>query len=144
MSDKCFVDTNIFVYSQDLGAGDKCARAQSLMSELWELRKGVISTQVLQELYCALRRKLKSPMSALEAEEVLRDFSEWEVVINNRESVFRAIELERRYQISFWDALILQAAERAGARTVYTEDLSHGSKYAGMVVVNPFLIGNSQ
>src|ERR1700720_1798746 len=113
MSDKCFVDTNILVYTQDLAAGDKCSRAQALTSQLWELRKGVISTQVLQELYAALRRKLKSPMSSLEAAEVLQDYSEWEVVVNNRESIFRAIDIESRYKISFWDALILQAAERA-------------------------------
>jgi len=139
MSDKCFVDTNILVYTQYLAAGEKCSRAQAVTSELWELQKGVISTQVLQELYAALRRKLKSPMSALDAAEVLKDYSEWEVVINNRASVFRAIDIESRYKISFWDALILQAAERAGARTVYSEDLSHGSKYAGIVVVNPFI-----
>lgn len=139
MSDKCFVDTNILVYAQDLAAGQKCSRAQAVTSELWEFQKGVISTQVLQELYVALRRKLKSPMSALDAAEVLQDYSEWEVVINNRASVFRAIDIESRYKISFWDALILQAAERAGARTVYSEDLSHGSKYAGIVVVNPFI-----
>jgi len=139
MSDKCFVDTNILVYTQDLAAGEKCSRAQALTSELWEVRKGVISTQVLQELYTALRRKLKSPMSALEAAEVLQDYSEWEVVVNNRESIFRAIEIESRYKISFWDGLMLQAAERAGARTVYSEDLSHGGSYAGMLVVNPFI-----
>lgn len=139
MSDKCFVDTNILVYTQDLAAGEKCSRAQALTSELWEVRKGVISTQVLQELYTALRRKLKSPMSALEAAEVLQDYAEWEVIVNNRESIFRAIELESRYKISFWDGLMLQAAERAGARTVYSEDLSHGGRYAGMLVVNPFI-----
>ena len=139
MSDKCFVDTNILVYTQDLAAGEKCSRAQALTSELWEVRKGVISTQVLQELYIALRRKLKSPMSALEAAEVLQDYAEWEVIVNNRESIFRAIEIESRYKISFWDGLMLQAAERAGARTVYSEDLSHGGRYAGMLVVNPFI-----
>jgi len=139
MSDKCFVDTNILVYTQDLAAGEKCSRAQALTSELWEVRKGVISTQVLQELYTALRRKLKSPMSALEAAEVLQDYAEWEVIVNNRESIFRAIEIESRYKISFWDGLMLQAAERAGARTVYSEDLSHGGRYAGMLVVNPFI-----
>jgi predicted nucleic acid-binding protein len=139
MSDKCFVDTNILVYSQDLAAGDKCSRAQVLMNALWEDRNGVISTQVLQELYIALRRRLKSPMSAVEAVEILRDYSEWQVVVNNRESIFRAIDIETRYKISFWDALILQAAEQAGAKTIYSEDLSHGARYAGMQVVNPFI-----
>ncbi len=141
MSDKCFVDTNILVYTQDLAAGDKCSRAQVLMNALWEGRNGVISTQVLQELYIALRRRLKSPMSAVEAAEILRDYSEWQVVVNNRESIFRAIDIETRYKISFWDALILQAAEQAGAKIVYSEDLSHGARYAGLQVVNPFIGG---
>jgi predicted nucleic acid-binding protein len=139
MSDRCFVDTNILVYAQDLAAGEKYSRAHALMVELWEERKGVISTQVLQELYIALRHRMKSPVSAVEAANILRDYSEWQVVINNRESIFRAIEIEGRYKISFWDALILQAAERAEARTVYSEGLSHGSKYAGLMVVNPFI-----
>jgi len=139
MSDRCFVDTNILVYAQDLAAGEKYSRAHALMVELWEKRKGVISTQVLQELYIALRHRMKSPVSAVEAANILRDYSEWEVVINNRESILRAIEIEGRYKISFWDALILQAAERAEARTVYSEDLSHGSKYAGIMVVNPLI-----
>jgi predicted nucleic acid-binding protein len=97
MSDKCFVDTNILVYTQDLSAGTKCLRAQELTRELWELRKGVISTQVLQELYMALRRKLKVRMSATQAGEVLRDYFEWEVIVNNRESIVRAIEIEDRF-----------------------------------------------
>jgi len=139
MSDKCFVDTNILVYSQDRAAGDKCSRAQVLINALWEDRNGVISTQVLQELHIALRRRLKSPMSAVEAAEILRDYSEWQVVVNNRESIFRAVDIETRYKISFWDALILQAAEQAGAKTIYSEDLSHGARYAGVQVVNPFI-----
>ncbi len=139
MSDKCFVDTNVLVYAADLSAGKKCARSQQLTKELWDMRKGVISTQVLQELYVALRRKLKTPMSALEIEDTLSDYFEWEVVINNRSSLLRAIELETRYQISFWDGLMLQAAERAGAGVVYSEDLSHGQTYAGIRVVNPFV-----
>lgn len=139
MSDKSFVDTNILVYAEDLSAGGKCVRSQQLIQGLWDARRGVISTQVLQELYVALRKKLKKPRSASEAEEVLRDYSEWEVVINDRASVLRAIELEVRYRISFWDGLMLQAAERAEARTVYSEDLSHGQSYAGIRVVNPFI-----
>lgn len=138
MNDKYFVDTNILVYTVDLSAGVKCSRAQTLARELWETRKGVISTQVLQELYIALRRKLKAPMSPSEAEEILFSYFAWEVVINNRASIIRAIEFEQRYRISFWDGLMLQAAEKAGAHTVYSEHLTNGGKYEGLVVVNPF------
>ncbi|SRR6266498_1115023 len=139
MSDKSFVDTNILVYAEDLSAGGKCVRSQQIIQELWDVKRGVISTQILQELYIALRKKLKKPMPAADAEEVLHDYFEWEVVINDRASVLRAIELESRYRISFWDGLMLQAAERAGAGIVYSEDLSHGQSYAGIRVVNPFI-----
>jgi predicted nucleic acid-binding protein len=139
MSGKCFVDTNILVYVHDLSAGAKCSRAQKLMSELWDSRKGVVSTQVLQELYIALRRRLKIPVSIADAVEILRDYFQWEVVINNRDSIVRAAEFEARFKISFWDGLILQAAERAGADVMYSEDLSHGQIYRSVKVLNPFL-----
>jgi predicted nucleic acid-binding protein len=82
---------------------------------------------------------LRTPLPASEVEQILLDYFEWEVVVNDRASLVRAIELETRYQISFWDGLMLQAAERSGASTVYTEDLNHGQRYAGVKVVNPFL-----
>jgi predicted nucleic acid-binding protein len=138
MSGKCFVDTNVLVYVHDLSAGEKCVRAQELTRELWDSQNGVISTQVLQELYIALRRRLKIPMSVAGAGAILRDYFEWEVVVNNRESILRATEVEARFKISFWDGLILQAAERAGAAVLYTEDLSHGQMYGTVQVVNPF------
>ena len=138
MSGKCFVDTNVLVYVYDLSAGVKCSRAQELTSELWDLRKGVVSTQVLQELYIALRRRLKIPVSIADASGIVRDYFEWEVVINGRDSIIRAAELEARYKISFWDGLILQAAELAGADLMYSEDLSHGQIYGNVKVLNPF------
>ncbi len=64
---------------------------------------------------------------------------QWEVVTNTSRSILNALELEERYQISFWDALILQAAESAGAETLYTEDLSDGQTYGSVRVVNPLL-----
>lgn len=126
------------VYAHDHTSGMKQHKARSLIRELWESDKGVISTQVLQELYSALRRKSSSPLSRLEAEEILRDYFEWEVVVNTRSSILRAIEIENRYKISFWDGLILQAAEAAGSEIVYTEDLSHGQVYMGVRAMNPF------
>ncbi len=139
MNGKHFVDTNILVYAHDQTAGLKHQRAQLLTQDLWNSMDGIVSTQVLQELYVNLRRRSKSPLPASEAERILLDYFEWEVVVNDRTSLIRAVELETRYQISFWDALMLQAAERSGAGTVYTEDLNHGQRYAGVKAVNPFL-----
>jgi predicted nucleic acid-binding protein len=139
MNGKCFVDTNILVYAHDQTAGLKHQRAQLLTRNLWNSMDGVLSTQVLQELYVSLRRRLRSPLPTSEVERILLDYFEWEVMVNDRASLVRAIELETRYQISFWDGLMLQAAERSGAGTVYTEDLNHGQRYAGVKVVNPFV-----
>jgi len=138
MNGKCFVDTNILVYAHDQSAGAKCDKALLLTKGLWDSGNGVVSTQVLQELYIALRRKVASPLSAPETEQILRDYFAWEIVVNNRESVIRAISMETRYKISFWDGLILQAAERASATILYTEDLPHGQMYGSVRVVNPF------
>jgi len=75
----------------------------------------VLSTQVLQELYVSLRQA-PNPMPAAEARQVVADYLRWEVVVNNGDSVVEAAELETKYRISFWDALILQAASTSGAR----------------------------
>jgi predicted nucleic acid-binding protein len=136
--DKFFVDTNVLVYAHDRTSGAKYEKARSLTRELWDSDGGVISTQVLQELYSAFRRKSSFSLSQLDAEEILRDYFEWEVVVNTRNSILRAIEIETRYKISFWDGLILQAAEVAAAHVLYTEDLSHGQTYAGVRAINPF------
>jgi predicted nucleic acid-binding protein len=138
MSGKCFVDTNVLVYVHDLSAGAKCWRAQELTRDLWDSQSGVISTQVLQELYIALRRRLKIPFSVADAGAILRDYFQWEVVINNRDAIIRATEIEARFKISFWDGLILQAAEKAGTTVLYTEDLSHGQMYGTVRALNPF------
>ena len=137
MSDKCFVDTNVLVYAHDLSAGVKHRRAQMLMEQLWESGRGVLSTQVLQELGVNLRRKVSRPLAIDELRLLIQDYSSWEVVTNTAESVIRALEIEHRYKTSFWDALILVAAESCGASTLYSEDLAIGQRYGMVQIVNP-------
>lgn len=139
MNAKCFVDTNILIYAHDHTCGSKHQQARQLLGELWEAGNAVISTQVLQELYVSLRRKVANPLSAVEVEQILRDYFTWDIVVNTRQSILDAITTETRYQVSFWDGLILQAAKRAGAKIIYSEDLSHGQMYDYMTVRNPFL-----
>lgn len=138
MNVKCFIDTNVLIYAHDHTSGIKYQKARLLVRELWEGENAVISTQVLQELYAVLRRRTKSPLPPDEAEQILRDYFEWEIVVNTRDSILRAVALETRYKISFWDGLILQAAETAEAEIVYTEDLSHRQAYGQVTVINPF------
>ncbi len=137
MSDKCFVDTNILVYAHDFTTGAKHERARALIEKLWSSGGGVLSTQVLQELCINLRRKAARPLSIEGTRRLIEDYSRWEVVVNTAESVLGALNLESRYQISFWDALIVQAAETAGAAVLYSEDLAEGQTYGAIRVVNP-------
>ena len=107
------------------------------MNELWPARLGVISTQVLQEFAFNLRWKISTPLSAQEASQWIREYTTWEVVINPPGAVLRAVELENTFQISFWDALILQSAERAATPVLYSEEFADGRMYGTVRVVNP-------
>jgi len=140
MSDKYFVDTNILVYAHDTAGGAKHDRAKAIVEELWRERSGVLSTQVLQELCVNLRRKAGRPVNLETARKIVVDYLAWTVVINTGESILQALEIEKRYGISFWDALVVQAAEASGASVLYSEDLSDGRSYLGVLVVNPFKI----
>ena len=137
MSDKCFVDTNILVYAHDLTQGAKHERARALVQKLWDSGNGVVSTQVLQELCVSLRRRAARPLSAEGMRKVIEDYSSWEIVVNTAESVLEALDLELRYKISFWDALIVQAAGSCGAEVLYSEDLADGQSYGDVRVINP-------
>lgn len=88
-----------------------------------------MSTQVLQELCVNLRRKVAKPIPYDEIRRLIHDYVSWEVVINSPQAVIRALEIEARYKASFWDALILQAAEQAGVKFLYSEDLAARQNY---------------
>jgi predicted nucleic acid-binding protein len=141
MSDRYFVDTNILMYAHDSASGEKHARAKALVEELWENRSGAVSTQVLQELAVNLRRKAKKPLDAKATRDVISDYLVWQVVVNGGESILEALELEARYQLSVWDALVIQAAQAAGADILYSEDLSDGQRYGTVQVKNPLTSG---
>jgi len=136
MTDKCFVDTNILVYAHDFKQGLKHERARALVEKLWDSGDGAISTQVLQELCVSLQRAAR-PLSIASIRQIVQDYSSWQVVVNTAESVLQALDLETRYQISFWDALIVQAATISGAAVLYSEDLADGQTYGTVKVVNP-------
>lgn len=141
MSDRYFVDTNILMYAHDTAAGDKHRRARALVEELWDTRAGVVSTQVLQELAVNLRRKAKKPLDAKATRDVVSDYLAWHVVVNSGDSILEALDLETRYRLSFWDALVIHAAHAAGAEILYSEDLSDGQRYGTVRVKNPLTNG---
>lgn len=137
MSARVFIDTNIFVYAHDSTQGAKHKRAKALVETLWDSGDGILSTQVLQELCTNLRRKSARPLSVEETRKLLEDYSTWDIVVNTAESVLQALDFESRYQISFWDALIVQAATSCEATIIYSEDLADGQTYGAVRVVNP-------
>ena len=139
MPDRSFVDTNVLVYAHDLGQGFKHDRAKALVERLWEERSGVLSTQVIQEFYVNVRRKAARPVPMEEARRLVEDYLCWPLVVNDGGSILGALQVEQDYGVSFRDALIIDAANRSGAGVLYSEDLNHGQKYEGAMVVNPFL-----
>ena len=134
---KYFVDTNILIYAHDRHAGPKHESARKLIEHLWTTGQGALSTQVLQELCVNLRRRVKHPLPSDEIAALIEDYLSWEIVINKPQSIIAALAIEARYKVSYWDALILHAAESCGATVLYSEDLSHGQLYGGVEVVNP-------
>lgn len=135
MSADIFIDTNILVYAHDRNAGARHARAQELVRAAWQgPGRPVVSAQVLQELFVTLTKR-GVPMA--EAEGVLKDYSCWRVVENTAEIALKAVEEARRWQVSYWDALILAAARSANAKTIWSEDLNDGQAYGCLRVVNP-------
>ncbi|MEX0829245.1 MAG: PIN domain-containing protein [Nitrospirales bacterium] len=135
---KTFVDTNVLVYAHDTSAGRKRDRALEVIQELWNTGTGVMSTQVLQELFVSLTQKIPKPIDGRKARSIVEDLCTWEIVTNDEHAILEAIDLKIKYQLSFWDSLILEAAGRSGATILYSEDLSHGQQVEGLTIVNPF------
>jgi predicted nucleic acid-binding protein len=137
MSVEVFVDTNILLYAHDRGAGAKHSAARELVESLWQKRSAAISTQVLQELSVNLRRKVARPLDERAVRDMISDYLAWHVIVNTGESVLEALDIGDRYGVSFWDALIIHAAQRSGAEILYSEDLSHGQVYGSVRVLDP-------
>ena len=138
MKDKIFLDTNIIVYAHDRSSGDKHADAREIMDYLWENRKGVISVQVLQEFFVCVTKKIFKSLSIKNARDILEYLSTWDVVANDKHITLKAIDIQERYQFSFWDSLIIQAAIQGQARIVLSEDLPGGQVVKDLKILNPF------
>lgn len=135
---KVFVDTNVIVYAYDTTAGEKHHMARKILQDLWRSGEGLISTQILQELYVTLTRKIPRPLKPVQAREIVEDMLTWGVVVNDGESVLMAVVLEGREKLSFWDALVVAAALRGGAAVLLSEDLTTGRTFEGVKIENPF------
>ena len=138
MASRTFFDTNVLVYLFDADSPDKQDRAREALRDRLESGAVVVSTQVLQEFFVTVTRKLARPLPAAEAEGALHRLMALPVVQVDPDLVLAAAVSSRRGRISFWDALILTAAAVAGCEEVLSEDLQHGQSFGRVRIVNPF------
>ena len=134
---KVFIDTNILVYANDKSDPHKQFMATKMVSECIAERRGVISTQVLQEYACVALHKLRQELAIVRRR--LGQFQSLEVVLGTSALIGRALELHAKYKIHYWDAAILAAAEEAQCDQLYSEDFPDGAMYGNVRVVNPLV-----
>lgn len=133
-----FVDTNVLVYAHDRSEEARQPIARALLEELWDTRRGVLSTQVLQEFYAVATRRMRPPLQPHAARQVVAAYAAWPVIAVDVALILGASELAEQDAVSFWDALIVVAARRAGASVLATEDLQDGRRCGGILISNPF------
>ncbi len=139
MTGKVFVDTNILVYARDAAFPVKQKISHELLAELWKNRTGRLSIQVCNEFFVTVTRKLKPGLDESTAWDMIETYYAWNPEPMDYKTLRKAREVQVRYQISWWDSLIVAAAFYAECAIIVSEDLSSGQEYLGMQVVNPFL-----
>jgi predicted nucleic acid-binding protein len=140
MSDRFFLDTNIFVYSFDRSSAAKAQRAAQLIREALTTRKGVISYQVVQEFFNVALRRFSQPMQAADAEQYLSTVFRPLLGVHSSQALYaEALHFHAQSGLSWYDALIVSAAIQARCDLVFTEDLQHGQRFGTLQVRNPFL-----
>ncbi|MEQ8833232.1 MAG: PIN domain-containing protein [Miltoncostaeaceae bacterium] len=135
---RTFVDTNILVYAHDASEHRRQPIAAALLRRLWNTRSGMVSTQVLTEFYNVVTRRLRVPLARRDARELVSRYAVWPVVQVDTPLILAASALEEEHSFSFWDALIVEAARRGGARVLASEDLQHGRRLDTLSIENPF------
>lgn len=133
-----FLDTNILVYAYDRSAGQKHNQAGQLVKACWENENGCLSIQVLQEFYVTVTRKIASPLDLQTARQIVADLAQWRLHTPKANDLLQAIDLQSNYQLSFWDAQVVQSAASLGCKQLISEDLNHGQAYGEVQVINPF------
>jgi len=138
MTGPFFVDTNILVYARDESESEKQPQARQWLEFLWKTHQGRISTQVLQEYYQVVTRRLRPGLQRDIAREDIRDLMSWRPIAVDRQVMEQAWAAEDRFQLSWWDALIVGAARQLRCRYLLTEDLQDGQDLNGLTIVDPF------
>lgn len=137
-AERVFVDTNVLLYAYEAGIDRRSVIAREVLAGLWDRKVGVLSTQVLQEFYSVATRKFTPRLTAAEARRIVAVYSEWCAIDMDPLVVVNASFLQETHKVSWWDALIIEAAAQSGAKYLLSEDLQHGRNFAGLEVRNPF------
>jgi predicted nucleic acid-binding protein len=144
MTGPVFVDTNLLVYAHQSGELLKQPVARDWLEKLWTQSTGRTSVQVLNEYYVCLTRKVRPALAADTAWDMVSSFFSWNPQPIDADVLLRAREIERRYRLSWWDSLIVSAAQIQGCVMLLTEDLHDGAVYGGVKVRNPFTLAVSE
>jgi predicted nucleic acid-binding protein len=144
MTARIFVDTNVFVYAKQASEHIKQPLASSWVQRLWEEQTGRTSVQVLNEYYTTMTRKIKPPMPPADAWDDVKSLIAWNPQAMDPELLQRGREVEERYRLSWWDRLIVGAAQLQNCTLLLTEDLQDGAVYGSVTVRNPFTFSASE
>jgi predicted nucleic acid-binding protein len=140
MSDRFFLDTNIFVYSLAANPSSKKERALDLVDRAISYGKGVVSYQVVQEFFSVAFRRFTPKMIFAEAEQYLATTFRPLLIVHSSYSLYlEALTLSRRYSLSWYDSLILASASESQCRILYSEDFQDGQSFRNLKIVNPFI-----
>jgi predicted nucleic acid-binding protein len=140
MTDKVFVDTNVLVYTRDTSEPQKQKQTMRWMSHLWNTRAGRLSFQVLQEFYVTVTERLDPGLTPEAARRDVRLLLSWQPILVDMRVLEGAWRLQERYHLSWWDVLIVSAAQVAGCHYLLTEDLKEDQELENVRVINPFHI----
>ncbi len=138
MTATVFVDTNVLVYASDARDPAKKQRALDWLTALWRAGACRTSTQVLQEYYVTVTRKLSPALSRDQARADVDDLIAWHPVPLGESVIRLAWSIEDRFGLSWWDSLIVAAAQSSKCDVLLTEDLQAGQRFGSLAVVNPF------
>ena len=138
MSAEVFVDSNVLVYARDTSEPEKQGKAIVWMERLWSPGAGRLSFQVLQEFYVAVTEKLKPGLDVMHARSDVRSLLTWRPIAIDGRVIEGAWSIQDRFRLSWWDALIVSAAQAGGCHYLLSEDFQEGQKFGSLRVVNPF------
>ncbi len=141
MTGLVFVDTNVLVYARDPREPAKQAQAREWLHTLWNEQRGRTSIHVLSEYFDVVTRKLKTPVSREDAWDDVQFYLTWNPQPIDADVLTRAHELARRQRLSWWDCLVIAAAQAQECVLLLSEDIRDEADFAGLIVRNPFVLG---